>query len=166
MPLKKVGLNVETKDVRKKAFDSNHIMCSEIFLESEPIIASIDARIRTLKDMAGIEDAKFMHEAKLKEKRPWLPPIISTVVYAITVLGVLWSLEKDYSLKYDFMTLNREDLFKPRQSSSSIKTQETKHLRPTHLCCSSRACPVRKNTKKERWQEEVKIAWLVTKEGA
>ena len=108
--LKKLNLNVlpwEIKDIGKKAFDPNHILCSEVFLENEPIIASMLIRIQTLKNMAGIQDAKFANETKLKEKTSWLPiilPIItSTAGTAVAVLSVLLGLAREFNLKLDLM---------------------------------------------------------------
>lgn len=103
----KLNLNVlawEIKDVGKKAFDPNHIMCTEVFLESDPIFASVNARIQTLKNtIAGIKDAKFANEIKLKEKTSWLPIITSTAGSALAFLGILLGITREFNLKLDLM---------------------------------------------------------------
>ena len=106
--LKKLDLNVyqqEIEDVGKKALDPNHIMCSEIFLDNEPRIEITNVRKQTLKKINGIEKVEILHEKILKEKEKtsWLPIITSTAGTALTLLGVLAGLGREFNLKLDLM---------------------------------------------------------------
>ena len=67
--LKKLNLDVKSwkiEDVGRDAYDPDHIMCSEMFFESDPIIGLTNIRIQKLKKIDGIEKVEIMHEKKLK----------------------------------------------------------------------------------------------------